>query len=88
MEVKPSKGNFLSLQFDINLDFPVAEDNDTEVSSVAPPTPREAPPTSTAPTNQADAKTDHVTSTIDQLDSADNDVIVVKNVSSAVWGWQ
>ena len=51
---------------------------------MAPPTPREAPPTSTAPTNRADAKTDHVTSTVDQSDYAKNDVIAANNVSSAV----
>ena len=86
MEVKQSKGNFLSKHFDNSFDFPVAEDNDTEVSSVAPPTPREAPPNSSsiAPITQTDPKTDHVTSTVDQSDSADNDVIAVNNVSSAV----
>ena len=84
MEVKRSKGDFLSKHCDNNFYFPLADDNDTEVSSVAPPTPREAPSTSTAPTNQADAKTEHVTSAVDQSDSADNNVIAVNNVSSAV----
>ena len=82
--MKSPKRIFLSKHCDNNFYFPLAEDNDTEVSSVAPPTPREAPPSSTAPTEQADAKTDHVTSTVDQPDSANNDVIAVKNVSSAV----
>ena len=88
MEVKQFKGNFLSNHFDNSFDFPVAEDNDTEVSSVAPPTPRKAPPTasSIAPTTQTDPKTDHVPSTVGQSDSAENDVIAVENVSSAVRG--
>ena len=82
--MKRPKGDFLSKHCDNNFDSSVTEDNDTEVSSVVPPTPREAPPTSTAPTNQADAKTDHVTSAVDQSDSADNNVIAVNNISSAV----
>ena len=77
MEVKTPKGIFLSKQCDNNFDSSVTEDNDTMI-------PREAPPTSTAPTNQADAKTEHVTSAVDQSDSADNNVIAVNNVSSAV----
>ena len=83
MEVKRPKVDFLSKHCDNNFYFPLAEDNDTEVSSVAPPTPREAPPTSTAPTNQADTKNNHVTSANDRSDSAGTNVIV-NNVSSAV----
>ena len=81
--MKSPKRIFLSKHCDNNFYFPLAEDNDTEVSSVAPPTPREAPSTSTAPTNQADAKTEHATSAVAQSDSADNNVIV-NNVSSGV----